>query len=297
MCVFLSVVVACSAASSSTTATSAATASTTAAAAAAARETGEPSPSLIRVRPGDKVVSGFGTAPAADVPVSLSCHSCPTMHVSHATVFFLLSTLYYHACLWYVCVLVLSTLSYFACLSWVCVLVLSTLSYYACLSWVCVLVLSSLSYHACLWYVCILVFATLSFHACLWCICILVLSTLSYHIMHVPDASRLCHCPVHLVQSYISLVLSLVYFLSFVFGVGITLSLHSWEPALIGQFLKTLLLSTFLKPAFSKEKTEKSLPYPAWSTFFGNKWLYAFISYTVRFLSPPFSSFSPLHPL
>ncbi len=60
---FASVVVAGSAASSSTTA-----ASSTAAAAAAARETGEPSPSLIRVRPGDKVVTGFGTAPAADVP-------------------------------------------------------------------------------------------------------------------------------------------------------------------------------------------------------------------------------------
>ncbi len=58
-----------SAASSSTTATSAATASTTAAAAAAARETGEPSPSLIRVRPGDKVVAGFRAAPAADVPL------------------------------------------------------------------------------------------------------------------------------------------------------------------------------------------------------------------------------------
>ncbi len=59
---------ACSAASSSTTAASAATASTTAAAAAAARETGEPSPSLIRVGPGNEIVAGFEAAPAADVP-------------------------------------------------------------------------------------------------------------------------------------------------------------------------------------------------------------------------------------
>ncbi len=65
---FSSVVVAGSAASSSTTAASAATTSTTAAAAAAARETGEPSPSLIRVRPEDKVVTGFRAAPAADIP-------------------------------------------------------------------------------------------------------------------------------------------------------------------------------------------------------------------------------------
>ena len=64
---FSSVVVAGSAALSSTTAASATVASTTAAAAAAARETGEPSPSLIRVRPGDKVVAGFRAAPAADV--------------------------------------------------------------------------------------------------------------------------------------------------------------------------------------------------------------------------------------
>ncbi len=68
MCVFLSVVVACSAASSSTTAAWTATASTTAAAAAAARKTGEPSPSLIRVGPGNEIVTGFETAPAADVP-------------------------------------------------------------------------------------------------------------------------------------------------------------------------------------------------------------------------------------
>ncbi len=65
MRVFLSVVMACSAASSSTTATSAATAST---AAAAAHETGEPSPSLILVGPGNKIVAGFEAAPAADVP-------------------------------------------------------------------------------------------------------------------------------------------------------------------------------------------------------------------------------------
>jgi hypothetical protein len=61
--------VACSAASSSTTATSAATASTTAAAAAAAREPGEPSPSLIRVGPGNEVVAGFEPAAATDVPL------------------------------------------------------------------------------------------------------------------------------------------------------------------------------------------------------------------------------------
>ncbi len=65
---FLSVVVVCSAASSSTAATSAATASTTAAAAAATRETGEPSPSLVRVGPANEIVSGFEAAPAADVP-------------------------------------------------------------------------------------------------------------------------------------------------------------------------------------------------------------------------------------
>jgi hypothetical protein len=69
MCVFLSEVVACSAASSSTTATSAATASTTAAATAAARETGEPSPSLIRVGPGNEIVAGFEATPAADIPL------------------------------------------------------------------------------------------------------------------------------------------------------------------------------------------------------------------------------------
>jgi hypothetical protein len=39
-----------------------------AAAATAACEAGEPSPSLIRVRPGNEVVAGFGPAPAADIP-------------------------------------------------------------------------------------------------------------------------------------------------------------------------------------------------------------------------------------
>ena len=68
---FSSVVVAGSAASSSTTPASAATASTTAAAAAAARETGEPSPSLIRVGPGNEVVAGIEPAPATDVPLEV----------------------------------------------------------------------------------------------------------------------------------------------------------------------------------------------------------------------------------
>ncbi len=68
---FHSVVVACSAASSTTSAASAAAASTAAAAAAAACEPGEPSPSLIRVGPGNKVVAGFEPAPAADVTLEV----------------------------------------------------------------------------------------------------------------------------------------------------------------------------------------------------------------------------------
>ena len=62
------VVVTGSATSSSTSAASAAAASSAAAAATAACEAGEPSPSLVRVRPGNKVVSRFGSAPAADIP-------------------------------------------------------------------------------------------------------------------------------------------------------------------------------------------------------------------------------------
>ncbi len=58
------VVVTGSATSSSASAASTAAASSAAAAAAAACEAGEPSPSLVRVRPGNEVVSGFGPAPA-----------------------------------------------------------------------------------------------------------------------------------------------------------------------------------------------------------------------------------------
>ncbi len=69
---FALVVVVSSTASSSASAASTAAASSAAAAAAAACEAGEPSPSLVRVRPGNEVVSRIGSAPAADIPREVS---------------------------------------------------------------------------------------------------------------------------------------------------------------------------------------------------------------------------------
>jgi hypothetical protein len=55
-------------ATASATASAAATAASATAATAAAGESGEPSPSLVRVGPGNEVVSRIRAAPAADIP-------------------------------------------------------------------------------------------------------------------------------------------------------------------------------------------------------------------------------------
>jgi hypothetical protein len=66
------VVVVSRTASGSASATSTAAASSATAATAAAGESGEPSPSLVQVRPGNKVVTRIGSAPAADIPREVS---------------------------------------------------------------------------------------------------------------------------------------------------------------------------------------------------------------------------------
>ncbi len=64
-------------ASAPASAASTAAASSVAAAAAAACEAGEPSPSLVRVRPGSEVVARIGSAPAADIPREVTAGAGP----------------------------------------------------------------------------------------------------------------------------------------------------------------------------------------------------------------------------